>query len=186
MINHKENLLVRPLKKRPMRVPSRLVYGRTSARRVRRKLSKSGGRRRPVERKIFAFSRPTIVIVPAIVSIFDGRCYVLGDNAHDAKRAEVLSRNQNEAWSLRSAAPTLLRPRREGERIGRGRRRMRHDCIVELNGTGWFARSARILRSCPLPRDTGGQGYCGIRKYPDFPRFLSAINSTFPHAPPYS
>lgn len=100
-------------------------------------------------------------------------CVFLGcgeRNVHDTKRAETLSRNRNEVWSLQSALPEKREEGREESREKHTEVRMRRDCIAELDD--WMDSSReRIHTRSPVPDVS--------RNAAEFPRNSSVLSDWY-------
>lgn len=143
LITIRNNLLVQPLEKLDIRrLDSKKEDGSLSLRKARNEVV------RVSKRKMFIYSRRTIFIFGTILDV---SCVFLGcgaRNAHDTKRAETLSWNRNEVWSLESALPEKREEGREESREKHRSARMRRDCIAELDD--WIVRERGSTRF-PVP-----------------------------------
>lgn len=103
-------------------------------------------------RKNFAYSRYTTIISGTILDLSCSSCVFLGcgeRNVHDTKRAETLSRNRNEVWSLQSALPEK---REEGGEESREKHTRGAHASRLHHGIKWLDSSRERIRTrSPVP-----------------------------------
>jgi len=156
----RNNLLVQSLEKLDIRRLDRLdSFSKKGDNSLNLRKARNEEIDRVSTRENFAYSRHTIIISGTILDVSCSRCAFLGcggRNVHDTKRAETLSRNRNEVWSLQSVLPEK---REEGREESREKQRGAHASRLH-RGIRWLDSSRERIHALSCPQHI--QERCGI------------------------